>query len=487
MSPVTDNLEEDIADPLMQVLVVANRLPFCRMPGAGTDQWQPSPGGLVSTLMPALRERRGTWLGWTGDVGAAEPFSKNGICCEPLGLSSSEVEGFYEGFSNRTLWPLYHDAIRPPEFNTDWWSAYVAVNERYAARAAQIAEEGALVWVNDYQLQLVPRLLHRLRPDLLIGFFLHICFPPPELFMQLPWRRELVEGILGANVVGFQVPLSLRNFAAAVDCLTNARRRGGELTYGDRTIQIRAFPASIDAGRFERIAGSYDTQLRVKVIRERLGGQPKILLGVDRLDYTKGIVPRLMAYKEMLADGMISVPECVMIQVAVPTRDNLGTYCDERRQVEKLIGELNRDFGQMGTPAVHYLRQSLPIEELVALYCAADVLLVTSYKDGMNLVAKEYVASRIDDSGSVVLSEFAGAAESMSAAYLVNPHHREALKRAILAALGSSMAEQRRRMTSLRHAVRSWTSAHWANEFLGVLEAMRATAAHRSVCLGATS
>ena len=217
MNPMSDDLESDLKHRVSQVLVIANRLPFCRLPDSGTDQWQPSPGGLVSTLMPALRRRTATWLGWSGDDRAAEPFSKDGICCEPLELSSSEIEGFYEGFSNRTLWPLYHDAIRSPEFNTDWWSQYFTVNERYAARASEIAEEGGLVWVNDYQLQLVPSLLRRLRPDLLIGFFLHICFPPPELFMQLPWRRDLVEGMLGADVVGFQVPLSVRNFAATVN------------------------------------------------------------------------------------------------------------------------------------------------------------------------------------------------------------------------------------------------------------------------------
>ena len=459
----------DPSDRLTQVLVVANRLPVCRVGDAG-DQWQPSPGGLVSALAPALRGRRSTWVGWAGDAGSARPFVKDGISFEPVELSTAEVEGFYEGFSNRTLWPLYHDAIRPPEFEADWWSQYVAVNERYAARAARVAEPEALVWVHDYQLQLVPGMLRQLRPDLRIGFFLHISFPPQELFMRLPWRRELVEGVLGADLVGFQVPLAARNFAVLANRLTKAHGRGPALSYGDRVVQIGAYPASIDADHIQQIAESYETQLRAKEIREQLGNPRRLLLGVDRLDYTKGIEPRLIALKELLAEGRISVPDCVLVQIAVPTRDKVPAYFDERVQIERLIGELNGDFAQMGAPAVHYLHQSVAIEELVALYCAADVLVVTPYKDGMNLVVKEYVASRIHDTGAVVLSEFAGAAQAMPAAHLVNPYDAEALKASLLAALGAPGGEERRRMRALRRSVRSWTTSHWANTFLGILE-----------------
>jgi trehalose 6-phosphate synthase len=472
LNPEGDHSEQRLlsfVDPLIQVLVVANRLPVCRTAGGGGDHWQPSPGGLVSTLVPALRGRRSTWVGWTGDDGPAEPFTEDGICCEPVELSAGEIEGFYEGFSNRTLWPLYHDAVRRPEFDPDWWSTYVAVNERYATHTAQIAEPGALVWIHDYQLQLVPDMLRRLRPDLHIGFFLHISFPPQELFMQLPWRRDLIEGILGADVVGFQVPLAAQNFAVLANGLTKAHGRGPELTYGDRTIRIGAYPASIDVGRIQQTAENLETQLRAKKIREQLGSPTRILLGVDRLDYTKGIEARLVAYRELLSEGRISVPDCVMVQIAVPTRDNIRAYFDERVQIERLIGELNGEFGKPGAPAVQYLRQSVDFEELVALYCAADVLLVTPYKDGMNLVAKEYVASRIHCLGSVVLSEFAGAAQSMPAAYLVNPHDREALKQSMLTALGASPAEERRRMRSLRLSVQNWTSSDWANAFLGSL------------------
>jgi trehalose 6-phosphate synthase len=455
-----------------QLVVVAKRLPVRRVSaGAAEPEWLPSPGGLISALAPALSGRRCVWVGWTGDVGGAAPFTRGEVQFEPVELSACEVEEFYEGFSNRTLWPIYHDAIRPVEFEPSWWSTYVAVNERFAAHAAKVAQPGASVWVHDYQLQLVPGLLRRMRPDLRIGFFLHISFPPQELFMQLPSRRRIVEGILGADVVGFQVPVAARNFAVLARRLTEAQGRGSELAYQGRTVRIGAFPVSIDVDHIEEIAGRFDTQLRAKEIREQLGNPARLLLGVDRLDYTKGIEPRLLAYKEMLTDGLISVPECVMVQIAVPTRDNVPAYIDERVNIERLVGELNGDFGHMGAPAVHYLHQSLELDELVALYCAADVLVVTPFRDGMNLVCKEYIASRIDDTGSVVLSEFAGAARQMGPAHLVNPHDREALQRAILAAVNSSPIEQARRMRSLRRSLRSWTGAHWANAFLGDLTA----------------
>ena len=224
MSSRTHHRPPDDIQARQQIVVIANRLPVSRPEGA--EEWQPSPGGLVSALAPALRGRRGTWIGWSGDTSNAEPFSKDGICYQPVQLSRGEVEEFYEGFSNRTLWPLYHDAIRTPEFDPSWWSSYVQVNARYADHAARVAEPGALAWVHDYQLQLVPAMLRRARPDLRIGFFLHISFPPQELFMQLPWRREIVEGILGADIVGFQVPLAAPQFLRPRQPLDQGARTG---------------------------------------------------------------------------------------------------------------------------------------------------------------------------------------------------------------------------------------------------------------------
>ena len=450
------------------LVVVANRLPIRRIVERQGERWETSPGGLVSSLAPVMTGRRCTWVGWSGDDGAIEPFARDGIEFVPVPISAAEVEDHYEGFSNRTLWPLYHDAIRPPEFEPRWWATYQAVNQRFAEAAAAHAQPGAQVWIHDYQLQLVPALLRQLRPDLRIGFFLHISFPPQELFMQLPWRTELVEGMLGADLIGFQVPVAARNFAVLANRLTSAKGRSGRLSFDGREITVASFPVSINVERFAEVAQRHETQVRAKEIREQLGNPRTIFLGVDRLDYTKGIAARLDVYKDMLLDGTIAVPESVLVQIAVPTRNNVPAYIDQRLAIERLVGEINGLYAQMGAPAVHYLHQNLPLEELVALYCVADILLVTPYRDGMNLVAKEYVAAHSDE-GAVVLSEFAGAAQSMSAAYLVNPHHTQQVKEAMLAAVVASPSERRRRMRSLRRSLRQWSDADWANAFLAAL------------------
>lgn len=451
------------------LVVVANRLPWRRIIEDGQERWEPSPGGLVSALAPAMSGRGCTWVGWAGGTDVvSEPFERNGVSFVPVPVDKAEVESYYNGFSNGTLWPLYHDAIRSPEFHEEWWETYEAINLRFAEYAAAVAPEGALVWVHDYQLHLVPRLLRQSRPDLKIGFFLHISFPPQELFMQLPWRKQIVEGMLGADLVGFQVPVAARNFAVLAKRLTTARGRASPLHVEDRLVAVGCFPVSIDVDRYARIADRQETRIRAKVIREQLGSPRTIFLGVDRLDYTKGIEARLEVYKELLTEGAVTVPESVMVQIAVPTREAVPAYVEQRESIEQLVGEINGTFAKMGSPAVHYLNQSLPPDELVALYCAADVLVVTPYRDGMNLVAKEYVAAR-QGAGAIVLSEFAGAAQSMRSAYLVNPHDRRQVKEAMIAASSASRAEQERRMHALRRSLIRWTDAHWVDAFLSAL------------------
>jgi trehalose 6-phosphate synthase len=445
--------------------VVANRLPVSRVVEGTDERWEPSPGGLVSAVAPAMTNRRCTWVGWPGDPDPAEPFDRDGIHYVPVAIDEQEIEDYYEGFSNGTLWPLYHDAVRPPQFQPSWWKTYEAINQRFADVVAEAAGQNAMVWVHDYQLQLVPAMLRKVRPDLRIGFFLHISFPPQELFMQLPWRQQIVEGILGADVVGFQVPIAARNFAVLARRLTKAQGRTSPLAYQGRDIRIGAYPISIDVQQFEDIGRRPETLARAQEIRASLGGPKVLLLGVDRLDYTKGITARLDAYKELLEEGRLSVPDAVMVQIAVPTRSNVPAYIEQRNEIERLIGELNGDFGQMGAPAVHYLHQNLDAEELVALYVAADVLVVTPYRDGMNLVAKEYVASR-PTPGAIVLSEFAGAALSMPSAYLINPHDVQQMKGAVLAAINATPRERERRWRSLRNGVAAWTNNDWADAFL---------------------
>ncbi len=454
------------------LVVVANRLPVDRTVNPdGSVEWRRSPGGLVTAIQPVMRDNDGAWLGWSGGTeGETEPFVDDGLTLVPVPLSEQEIAEFYEGFSNSTLWPLYHDVVAKPEFHREWFDSYETVNQRFAQKAAEVAAEGAMVWVHDYQLQLVPAMLRALRPDLRIGFFLHIPFPPTELFQQLPWRRRLLEGLLGADLVGFQRPGAAANFVRLV------RQRVGHKTHRDtvylpdgRRVEAGAFPISIDSHGLEELARSESVQSRAKEIRGQLGNPRWLLLGVDRLDYTKGIYARLRAYSELLNDGALDVEDAVFVQVATPSRERVEQYRRLRDDIDRLVGRINGDLGRIGRPAISYLHTSYPREEMAALYQAADVMVITPLRDGMNLVAKEYVACRFQDDGALVLSEFAGAADELRQAYLVNPYDINGMKGAILEALTASPKEKGRRMRAMRKSVAENDVKAWASEYLRVL------------------
>jgi trehalose 6-phosphate synthase len=454
--------------------------------------WRPSPGGLVAALEPIMKARDGAWIGWVGIPDATfEPFASDGIDIVPVELSAQDVEYYYEGFSNGSLWPLYHDVIAPPSFHREWWDSYVAVNKRFAAAAIAAASHGAVVWVHDYQLQLVPKLIRDERPDLVIGFFNHIPFPAYGIYSQLPWRRQIVEGLLGADVIGFQRLADAGNFARAARRLKGydtrgsvievpietddpddgshrhvMRNRRGRLV---RTVLARQFPISIDAHTYQELAARPDIQARAREIREELGNPKTIMLGVDRLDYTKGIGHRLKAFGELLQEQTISVEDVTLVQVASPSRERVETYKQLRDEVELTVGRINGDYSSISHTAISYLHQGYPREEMVALYLAADVMLVTSLRDGMNLVAKEYVASRVDEDGVLVLSEFTGASDELRQALLINPHDIEGLKEAMLRAIDMPKRDRTRRMRALRKRVLTHDVQRWSSTFLEAL------------------
>jgi trehalose 6-phosphate synthase len=454
-------------------VVVASRLPVDRVETPdGGQEWRPSPGGLVTALEPVMREAGGAWIGWSGDAGPGPgAFEVNGLHLFGLGLSQTEVRRFYEGFCNATLWPLYHDVIATPEFHRSWWEAYVSVNRRFAEAAAEYAAPGATVWVHDYQLQLVPRLLREQRDDVRIGFFNHIPFPGYEIFAQLPWRRQVVEGLLGADLLGFQRQQDAGNFLRACRRAVHLATKGTTVRAGDRDIQATAFPISIDASALGALARRDEVIKRSREIRDALGDPALVLLGVDRLDYTKGILHRLRAYGELVREGRLS-PGAVLIQVASPSRERVEAYRRLRDEVEVMVGRINGQYGELGYAPVDYLHHSYPREEMAALYLAANVMLVTPLRDGMNLVAKEYVACRNDESGGLVLSEFTGAADELTGAFLINPHDIQGLKEAIVQAATISPAEARRRMRSMRRRVYSHDVARWAATFLDTLNSL---------------
>ena len=455
------------------LVIVANRLPVDRVTDRdGHTSWRRSPGGLVTAIEPVMRAGDGVWVGWPGGTEQQlKPFEDDGLQLVPMSMTAEEISEHYEGFSNGTLWPLYHDVVAKPEFHREWWDAYVSVNRRFAERAAQLARKGATVWVHDYQMQLVPKMLRELRPDLRIGFYLHIPFPPAELFQQLPWRRQILEGLLGADLIGFQLPGAAQNFIRLV------RQRVGHKTHRDlvylddgRVVRAAAFPISIDAAGFEELAQSEAVVERAAAIREALGNPRKIFLGIDRLDYTKGIYARLRAYGELVRDEHLSVEDAVFVQVAVPSREQVEQYRILRDDIDRLVGRLNGDLGRIGRPAISYLHSSYPREEMAALYRAADVMVVTPYRDGMNLVAKEYVACRVEEDGALVLSEFAGAADELKQAWLVNPYDINGMKAALLDAFSAEPKELTRRMRAMRRQIAQHDVKAWADSFMTGLD-----------------
>ncbi|RVW06794.1 alpha,alpha-trehalose-phosphate synthase (UDP-forming) [Rhodococcus spongiicola] len=461
-------------------VVVANRLPVDleKLPD-GTTRWKRSPGGLVTALEPILRSNQGAWVGWPGvaDVDL-DPIVEEGLDLYPVRLSAQEVADYYEGFSNATLWPLYHDVIVKPEYRREWWNAYVEVNRRFAEATSAASAEGATVWIQDYQLQLVPKMLRMLRPDLTIGFFLHIPFPPVELFMQMPWRREIVEGLLGADLIGFHLPGGAQNFMYLARRLAGqqtsrgavgVRSKLGVVQVGFRTVRVGAFPISIDSGQLDEISRRRSIRHRAKQIRKELGGPKYIMLGVDRLDYTKGIDVRLDALYELLEEGRIDPADTVMVQLATPSRERVDSYVQMRGSIEQTVSRINGEYAQVGRPVVHYIHRPIDRDELIAFFVAADLMLVTPLRDGMNLVAKEYVACRSDLGGALLLSEFTGAAAELRQAFLCNPHDLDDVKDKMEAALHQKREDGRRHMRALRRQVLAHDVDRWARSFLDAL------------------
>jgi trehalose 6-phosphate synthase len=369
-----------VAGPTFDLVVAANRLPVERVIDAGgRGTWQRSPGGLVTALESVMQGRNAAWVGWAGEPGpATEPFHQDRLFLHPVGLTPAEIAEYYEGFSNETLWPIYHDVIVPASFHRNWWNTYRTVNHRFAQAIAAVAAPGATVWVHDYQLQLVPAMLRVIRPDLRIGWFNHIPFPPVELFAQLPWRRALVEGLLGADFLGFQRTADAANFLRVCRRLLGISTKGDTVTFtppGDdparRTARVAAIPISVDFRGLADLARTPAVIARAAEIRASLGDPEILLLGVDRLDYTKGIRHRLKAYEELLRDKTIAPPKTTLMQVALPSRERVEAYRLLREEVERTVGRINGEYSALGSTAIHYFHHSYPKDEMAAMFVAA--------------------------------------------------------------------------------------------------------------------
>lgn len=463
-----------------RLILVSNRLPITVQIDHGELSIARSPGGLATGLRVPHERTGGTWIGWPGDVSRLSAGQQRALAthlaetrCVPVHLSAAEVASYYDGFSNAVLWPLFHyllDRIPP---SSQEWDAYRAVNEKFADAAAQTWRPGDLVWVHDYQLVLVPQLLRARVPSATIGFFLHIPFPVSEVVRTLPWRDQVLEGMLGADLVGFHTFTYRKHFASSVLRILGIPSKGDCVYIDGRQIRLGVFPIGVDARTFGALAENPGVLHETATIRAEARGE-KILLGIDRLDYTKGIRPRLVAFERLLEREPQWRGKVRLVQIAVPSRDRVPSYQEFRRQVDELVGHINGTFSTVDWVPIHYVHRALDERQVVALYRAADVMLVTPLRDGMNLVAKEFVTCRVDEDGVLVLSEFAGAAAEMGEALQVNPYDVDAMAQAYADALTMPEEERRVRMRSLRQRIASRDVHQWAQSFLDTLGGIRA-------------
>jgi trehalose 6-phosphate synthase/phosphatase len=461
---------------MSKLIIVSNRLPVTvRVDAAGVSVTR-STGGLATALSGPHERLSSRWIGWPGDVSrlTAEQRALVEAALEhagtvPVHLSPAEMHRYYDGFSNGVLWPLFHYLL--DKVNLDAradWEVYKTVNARFASAIAEQCSPGDTIWIHDYQLMLVPSLLRRLIPRAKIGFFLHIPFPAAEVFRILPWRAQLLRGLLGADRIGFHTAGYRHHFVYSAARVLELEPDEEGIEYEGRRIDLGVHPIGVDTQDLARRAQDPAVRAEAQRIRDEARGR-KIVLGIDRLDYTKGIPRRLLAIDRLLEREPEVRDKVRFIQLAVPTREKVGAYADYRRVVNELVGRINGQYGRIDAVPIHFLYQSLELDQVVALYLAADVMLVTPLRDGMNLVAKEYVATRVDDTGVLVLSEFAGAAAELVESLQVNPHDLESVATAVKRALDMPAAEQRLRMRALRGRVAAHDVHEWAQTFLDEL------------------
>lgn len=470
-----------------RLVIVSNRLPIAVTRGdLGHWQVQPSLGGLVTALTPVLRERGGLWIGWPGtleevdvDELLAVPSRNSGYTLKPVSLTKEEVNQYYFGFSNEIIWPLFHDLQSRCNFDPAYWKAFQAVNHKFAQVTAENARIEDYIWVHDYHLMLVAKELRSMGVDNKIGFFLHTPFPPLDICVKLPWHTQILGALLEYDLIGFQTRRDRNNFVHCLEAMfkglrVDARRQVSTITTPKREIRVGSFPISIDFRDFSRQAASQVVAEAAGQLRGAIPNQ-QIVLGVDRLDYSKGIPEKLRAFRNALERFEDLHGKVTLVQIVVPSREDIPEYKALRTEIEGLVSEINGEFTQPGWIPVHYMFRSFERTELLAYYRAADIALITSLKDGMNLVAKEYCAANIDESGVLILSDFAGAASQLRRNSLpVHPYDTEGVADAIYRAYNMSADERRWRMRRLRKSVAKRDVFWWVDSFLRAGIAKRA-------------
>ncbi|HTP29569.1 MAG TPA: bifunctional alpha,alpha-trehalose-phosphate synthase (UDP-forming)/trehalose-phosphatase [Anaeromyxobacteraceae bacterium] len=459
---------------MARLVIVSNRLPVTVRAHDGKVAVERSTGGLATGMSGPHERLGGLWIGWPGELDGLSPADRKEVERKltelrlvEVPLSRDEIARYYEGYSNSILWPLFHYLLEHiPPIARDF-DAYQAVNQRFADAVAAHLAPGDLVWVHDYQLMLLPQMIRERVPEARIGFFLHTPFPSSEIFRVLPERERLLEGLLGADVIGFHTSTFMRHFSSSVLRLVGAATEVDRIRWRDRDVRLGVFPMGVDAARYSEAARSSEVTALLEAHRT---GDSLLLVGLDRLDYTKGLSRRLLAYELLLRRHPELRGRVHLIQVAVPSRENVAAYQELRDEVDALVGLIHGQFATLTWSPIHYVSRGLTRTEIVALYRAADAVLVTPLRDGMNLVAKEFVASRPDEDGVLILSEFAGAAAELSEALLVNPYDVERSADAYFRALTMPSEERRMRMRVLRERVLTYDVHWWAQSFVTQLE-----------------
>lgn len=470
------------------VIIVSNRLPVSVKRVDGKLEYYPSVGGLATGLSSYANNRRNKWIGWPGiaddelseqdRIDITQELKKHN--CYPVFLTKKQLDDFYNGFSNSLLWPAFHELPVKSQATPAHWNAYKRVNQLFAETVFTLSAPGSTVWVHDYQLLLLPTMLRTRRPKDKIGFFLHIPFPNAETFTTIPHHQQLLNGLLGSDLVGFHTESYVQNF---LDCCqqTGAGLVGTrKLILPDRVIRVTDFPMGIDYGKFARATKQRAVRTEVLKLRAKYG-RKKIVLTVDRLDPTKGLVERLQAYREFLRQTPALRGKVVMVMLAVPSRTEIPEYQALKRRLEKLVKAVNKEFGTLRWQPVDYLYKSVPFEQLTALYRFADVAFIAPIKDGMNLVAKEYLATNPNNRGVLILSETAGAAEELKDAIIVNPQESDSLVRGLSRALTGPPRDLRRRARNMQERIASFTVHDWAGTFMKSLQQSRPQGAGRYV------
>ena len=457
-----------------RTLIVSNRLPTKVLRQEEGLTFQPSEGGLATGLGSIYRQGDNLWIGWPG-LFVQDAVEEDHIRAElrddnmaPVFLTEDEIRDFYEGFSNSTLWPTFHYFSEFALYEQSHWDAYVRVNEKFCEAVLAQAGPEDTIWVHDYQLLLLPELLRRARPEASIGFFLHIPFPSQELIRVMPWRTELLRGMLGADLIGFHTFGYMRHFLSAVTHLLGYPAQNGQIETPTRSVRVDAFPMGIDYQRYAEAAASEEAQQHMAEYREALRGT-RVILSIDRLDYTKGIAQRLRAFDLLLQRYPEWRGQVSLIMLVVPSRDQVAQYASLKEEIDELVGRINAQYRTIAWNPILYFYRSLPLEELAALYRLAEVALVTPMRDGMNLVAKEYVASRLDQRGVLILSERAGAARELSDALIINPTDVGQLVSAMHEALVMPEEEQTNRMTAMQALVKRYNVFSWTKLFMNQL------------------